>query len=110
VFLIWKTLGSNAFSAADRNLLIVVFFFFTWVPWRVVTPTTYHNDIAVGYIIQFMAYFMMVCMFIPGVLYAYNYICNRRDSTIEMLMYYPRGIPFIIPIAAAFYITAVFGV
>jgi hypothetical protein len=109
IFILWKKYGSGAFSAADRNLLIAIALLFYWVPWHAVTPTTYHNDIALMYLLQFIAYFMMVCMFIPGILFAYNYIAGRRSNIMQMLTYYPRGVPFIVPIAAAFYITVVFG-
>jgi hypothetical protein len=50
---------------------------------------------------------MMICMFIPGVLFAYNYMEGRRNNILQMLTYYPRGIPFIVPIAVAFYLTVI---
>jgi hypothetical protein len=107
IFKLWKKFGSGAFSAADRNLLIAIFFLLVWTPWHVVTPTTYHSDFAFTYLITFIANFIMVVMFIPGILFAYNYIEGRRNNILQMLTYYPRGIPFIVPIAAAFYLTVV---
>jgi len=107
IFLIWKKFGSGAFSAADRNLLILIVWLFVWVPGTPITPTTYFADIAFTNTIQFLAYFMMVCMFVPGFLFAYNYIVGRRSNILQMLTYYPRGIPFVVPIAVAFSITLV---
>jgi hypothetical protein len=107
VFTIWKLHGSGAFSAADRNLLIAIAFLFTWIPWQVEMPWTFHNITASLLLCKFIAYFAMVCMFIPGILFAYNFIQGRRNSIIEMLTYYPRGVPFIVPIAAAFYLTVI---
>jgi hypothetical protein len=109
VFAIWKKFGSGAFSAADRNLIVAIAFLLFWVPWREITPTTYQSDVAAMYLFGFIAYFMMVCMFIPGVLFAYNYIAGRRSNILQMLTYYPRGIPFIVPIAVAFYLAVMFG-
>ena len=130
-FAVWKVFGAGAFSAADRNLICCVALFFYWNPFNPYMDVNYAWFIAMMYQLKFMVYFVMVFCIMPGCVFALNLGMNnhkqfeivyrvneinptyvKRDPyTIwEMLTRIPRGIPFIVPIAAAFLLAVIWGV
>ena len=130
-FVVWKWFGAGAFSAADRNLICCVALFFYWNPFNPFMDTNYAGFIALMYQLKFLVYFVMVLCIMPACIFAFNMgqgnhwdsrrvygygrvtpeIVPQTPYTIwEMLTRVPRGIPMIVPIAAAFLIAAMWGV
>jgi hypothetical protein len=111
-FAIWKWFGSGAFSAADRNLLMCIALFFYWNPFQQYMDIQYANFIAATYQEMFLVYFIMVMCMVPLCVFALNLgIKNQNEYNVwEMITKVPRGIPMIIPIAAAFMVTILWGI
>jgi len=101
---------SGIFSGADRNLLIAIILFLFYNPFSPIIDPVYSDWIAWCYQIKFIAYFFMVMCIVPGIILAYN-LLKRNDYPLwDMLTKYPRGIPMVLPIAAAYYITVIWGI
>jgi hypothetical protein len=128
-FAIWKMYGAGAFSAADRNLIYCIALFFYWNPFSGAMDLNYAGFIAVMYQVKFLVYFVMVLCLMPLCVFALNlgrgmhlnYFPVKYGDVVlmepqepytawEMLTKVPRGIPMILPIAAAFFISAIWGV
>lgn len=101
---------AGIFSGADRNLLIAIILFLFYNPFSPIIDPAYTDFIAWTYQIKFIAYFFMVMCFVPGIILTYN-LLKRNDYPLwDMLTKYPRGIPMVLPIAAAYYITIIWGI
>jgi hypothetical protein len=117
------------FGGADRNLLCVIALFYMWNPFSPRMDVLYLNHIAGWCLSFFMVYFIVAIIVTPMCIFAFNigmgnhrnYAREYRDRgeilipqtpyTIrEMFLKVGGGIPFVIPIAAAFVLSLVMGV
>lgn len=101
---------AGVFSGADRNLLIAIIMFLFYNPFSQITTPVYADWIAWCYQLKFIVYFFMVMCILPGVVLVYNLLKGNRYPIWGMLTEYPRGIPMVLPIAAAYYITVIWGI
>lgn len=59
--------------------------------------------------IIFYLYLVVTMIITAGVVLAYNYAKGNRWGLVEMMSCYPGGVPFILPISAAFILSVVMG-
>lgn len=126
-FAVWKWFGAGAFSAADRNLICCIALFFYWNPFNPAMDIQYAAFISMLYQVKFLVYFVVVLCIMPLCIFALNMgLGNNRGcyedtsegakytvkpyTVWEMLTRVDRGIPMIVPIAAAFLMACVWGV
>jgi len=69
-----------------------------------------HNPWPHGVQIQFYIYLMIAMLITAAILPFANYLRGvTSDNLLEMMSTYPRGVPFMLPISAAFLLSYLFG-
>lgn len=91
---------NHLIEGADYIFLCCITMFF------VVNPFPYaHGLMQIPFYIYLIVSMMVTAL---GVL-AYNYLAGNRWGLVDMMSRYPRGIPFMLPISAAFIVTLLWG-
>jgi hypothetical protein len=113
-FFLWKKFGQGAFSAADRNLIICIGLFFFWNPFSAEMDVHYVGFISEFTLVWFIVWYIVVMCCLPLILAGYNLVTQKYKKGYKLwqmiTQFGDRGIPMILPIAAAFILALVHGI